>query len=73
MNILALSRSEVVSFVDKGFFTKETLKHYDICKELQTGKTQADVADKFGIDDRWLRRIKEKKCPDCGRNRNLIH
>lgn len=73
MNILSLSRGEVVAFVAEGLFRPETLKHYDICKELQTGKTQADVADEFGVADRHIRRIKDKKCPDCGRNRPLVH
>jgi rRNA maturation protein Nop10 len=71
MNILSLSRSEVVAFVEKGFFKDEDLKHYDICKELSSGKTQSSVSEKFGIDDRWIRRIKQRKCPDCGNSRTV--
>ncbi len=70
MNILSLSRSEVVAFVDSGFMRPENIKHYDICTELASGKTQNEIAQKFNLgDSRRVRKIKETKCPECGRTR----
>lgn len=68
MNLLSLSRSEVVAFVQSGMLRPENLRHYDICKALAEGKTQEWVADQFNLtDDRYVRRLKAKKCPDCNR------
>jgi len=70
MNILALSRGEVVAFVESGMLRPENLRHYDICKELSSGKTQIEIAEQFQLSDsRVVRYIKENKCPDCGRSR----
>jgi hypothetical protein len=66
MNILQLTREEVKFFISTGVMRPENLKHYDICKELASGKKQNDIADKFDIPDvRHVRYIKEKKCHDC--------
>lgn len=68
MNILALSRGEVVAFVESGIMKPENLRHYDICKELASGKTQEKVAEDFNLtDDSYVRKIKKRKCPDCYR------
>lgn len=72
MNILSLTRGEVVAFVESGFMRPETIKHYDICKALSDGKTQNEIAQEFKLSDsRVIRSIKEKKCPECGRSRPL--
>jgi uncharacterized protein YihD (DUF1040 family) len=68
MNILSLSRNEVVAFVESGFMKDADLKHYDICKELAAGKTQEKIAEQFNLtDDSYVRKIKKRKCPDCYR------
>lgn len=69
MNILSLSRGEVVAFVQSAPSSYDLLREYDICKALAEGKTQIDIADKFGIDERQVRRIKSRSCPECGRTR----
>lgn len=66
MNILSLSRSEVVAFVDSGMMRPENIKHYDICKAIAEGQKQNDIADTFNIPDvRLVKYIKSRKCPDC--------
>jgi hypothetical protein len=66
MNILSLSREEVKAFVDSGLMDKANLRHYDLCKAMAQGMTQEQAAEKFNLtDDRYVRRIKSKKCPDC--------
>ena len=66
MNILALSRGEVVAFVESGILKPENLRHYDICKELAAGKTQEKVAEEFNLtDDSYVRKIIKRKCPNC--------
>jgi hypothetical protein len=68
MNILSKSREEVQSLVDQGFLKKENLRHYDLCKAMSQGMTQEKAAEVFNLtDDRYVRKIKSKKCPDCGR------
>lgn len=68
MNILSLSRDEVKAFVDSGLMKKENLRHYDLCKAMAQGMTQEKAAEVFNLtDDRYVRKIKSKKCPDCGR------
>lgn len=67
MSILNLSRGDVVSFVRTGL---KSVVEYDICKELSEGKTQRDIAGKFGIDERQVRRIKLRLCPECGNARH---
>lgn len=70
MNILSLSRKEVEDFIASGMMRKENLKHYDICKAMASGTTQEKAAEVFNVtDDRYIRRIKSRKCPDC----NKIH
>lgn len=66
MNILSLSREELKEMVANGFLRKENLRHYDICKAMAQGTTQEKAAEIFGVtDDRYIRRIKERKCPEC--------
>lgn len=70
MNLLSLSREEVKAFVDSGFMDKANLRHYDLCKAMAHGMTQEQAAEKFNFtDDRYVRKIKSKKCPDC----NKVH
>jgi hypothetical protein len=69
MNILSLSRQEVQGFIDSGLMRKEALTHYDICKAMAEGKKQEAVAEDFDTDDRHIRWVKSKKCPDCSKNR----
>lgn len=64
-SIVDLSRDEVENLGNIGF-TKATPFHYDVCMALQSGKTQAQVAEDFNIDDKSVRRIKAAKCPACG-------
>ncbi len=66
MNILSLKRNEVEFFIKTGVMRPENLRHYDICQAIKNGMTQEQAAEKFNVtDDRYIRRIKEKKCPDC--------
>lgn len=66
MNLLSLSRGEVVAFVESGMLRPENIRHYDICKALAEGKKQNDIADQFEIPDvRLVKYIKSRKCPDC--------
>lgn len=66
MNILSLSRTEVIELINSGMLRKENLKHYDICKALSEGKKQNEVAAQFDVPDlRHVRYVKEKKCPNC--------
>jgi hypothetical protein len=66
MNILSLSRDQVKDMVDSGLMKKENLRHYDLCKAMAQGMTQEKAAEVFNLtDDRYVRKIKSKKCPDC--------
>jgi hypothetical protein len=66
MNLLSKSREEVQALIDLGFLKKENLRHYDLCKAMAQGMTQEKAAEKFNLtDDRYVRKIKSKKCPDC--------
>ena len=66
MSILARTRDEVRQMVIDGLVRPEVLKQYDVCKAMAQGMTQEEAAEKFGYtDDRYIRRIKAKKCPDC--------
>ena len=65
MNILSLSRKEVENFIGAGVMRPENLKHYDVCKAMAEGMTQEAVAEKYNLTDRWVRRMKEVKCPKC--------
>ena len=66
MNILSLSREQIQSYIDSGLMKKENLRHYDLCKAMAQGMTQEQAAEKFNLtDDRYVRKIKSKKCPDC--------
>ena len=69
MNILSLSRGEVVAFTKSVPTPFDLIREYDICNELASGKTQIEIADKFGIDERQVRRTKSRSCPECGRTR----
>jgi hypothetical protein len=66
MNILRKSREEVQALIDQGFLKKENLIHYDLCKAMAQGMTQEKAAEVFNLtDDSYVRKIKNKKCPDC--------
>lgn len=66
MNLLSLSREQVKDMVDSGLMKKENLRHYDLCKAMAQGMTQEKAAEAFNLtDDRYVRKIKSKKCPDC--------
>lgn len=68
MNLLSLSRDEVKAFIDSGLMKKENLRHYDLCKAMSQGMTQEKAAEAFNLtDDRYVRKIKSKKCPDCNK------
>lgn len=70
MNILKYSKEEILRRVNEGEMRKENLKHYDICKELEKGGTAVAIAEKFNMsEERSIRYIKKKKCPDCGRTK----
>ncbi len=70
MSLLNHKREEIQKMVDDGMMRPESLKHYDLCKAMAQGMTQEQAAEKFNFtDDRYIRRIKRKKCPDC----NKIH
>lgn len=64
-SFMDLTREEVENLGKIGFF-KNSVQHYDVCKALAEGKTQAQVAEKFNIEDHTVRYIKRQKCPDCG-------
>lgn len=68
MNVLSRTREEVQKLVEDGWISKSMLKHYDLCKAIASGMTQEQAADKFNLtDDRYVRKIKSKKCPDCNK------
>ncbi len=68
MNILSFTREQVEEAVRTGWMNKKSLDHYDICKQLSQGKTQSQIAESLNIpDDRQVRYVKKKKCPDCTR------
>lgn len=70
MSILSKSREEIERDIKDGYANKKTLLHYDLCKAMAQGLTQEAAAEKFNLtDDRYVRLIKSKKCPDC----NKIH
>lgn len=66
--ILNFNRDEVVALyrlpgLNGGLF-------YDVCKALSEGNTQAEVVKKFDLnDDREVRRIKSRYCPQCGNHK----
>lgn len=64
-SITELTREEVENLARIGF-NKSSTFHFDICKALAEGKKQEDIAEDFNIEDRMVRKIKSKKCPDCG-------
>jgi hypothetical protein len=66
MNLLKYSREEILRRVNEGELSKENLRHYDLCKAMSQGMTQEKAAEAFNLtDDRYVRRIKYKKCRDC--------
>jgi len=66
MNILSLSRKQVEELIESGMIRKENLRHYDLCRALASGMTQEQAAENFNFtDDRYVREIKKKKCPNC--------
>ncbi len=66
MNILNLSRKEIEDMVKSGLMRPENLRHYDLCKAMAQGMTQEKAIEAFGYtDDRYIRRIKNKKCREC--------
>lgn len=68
MNILSKSRKEIEDMVSSGMLRPENLKHYDLCMAMASGMTQMKATQEFGYtDERYLRRIKSKKCPDCSK------
>lgn len=70
MSLLDYSRGQIAEMVEKGMMPKKNLDHYDICKALSEGKTQAAIAEMFDLSEsRGVRFIKDKKCPDCGNTR----
>lgn len=64
-SILELTREEVENLGTIGF-NKSSGFHHDICKALAEGKKQEEIAENLNIDDRLIRKIKHKKCPECG-------
>ncbi len=68
MSILTKTREEIKQLIADGLARPETLRHYDLCRAMAQGMTQEQAVEKFGFtDDRYIRVIKKKKCPDCGR------
>jgi len=65
--ILNYDRSEVVALYS--LTGHNGALFYDVCKSLKEGNTQAEIAKKFELDDRDVRRIKSRYCPDCGNHR----
>lgn len=67
MSILSWTRGQIVALVQDGLTREESIKHYDICKEIKEGKkTQGRIAEEFNIPDtRVIRHINKKKCPEC--------
>lgn len=68
-SILEVSKEEAENLGKIGF-NNRTGFHYDICKALAEGKKQEEIAENFDIDDSMVRKIKSKKCPDCGKSIN---
>lgn len=64
--ILQFTRAQVVSFAQNGIMNIKASFHWDVCNELKTGKTSEQVADIFRLDDRTVRWIRCKKCPELG-------
>ena len=68
MSLLDYSRKQIEDLVNAGLLRRENLKHYDLCKAMAQGLTQEAAAEKFNLtDDRYVRMIKSKKCPDCNK------
>jgi DNA-binding NarL/FixJ family response regulator len=66
MNILTFSREQVKGMAEQGFLNKQSVLHYDVCRALAEGKTQAQVAEQFNISDENVKWIKKRKCcKDC--------
>ena len=69
MNILKLTPEELKAKILKGDLRPESIKHYEICKALASGRTQEYIAEYFHLtDDSHVRYIKRNKCPDCGKS-----
>lgn len=64
MNILSYERSQIVAL--SSLMRGDAVKWFDICNALKSGKTQEKIAEIFNTDDRTVRWIKKKYCPDCG-------
>ena len=65
MNILELDRKQIQDFISRGLMRPENLKHYDICRAMAEGKKQKEIAEEYRLDNRNVRYIKSKKCPEC--------
>lgn len=66
MSLLKFERSQIVALVENGLMNKATIMHYDICKAILSGETQEKIAERFGLsEDRVVRLIRDKKCPEC--------
>lgn len=68
-SITELTKEEAENLGRIGFSSKSGF-HFDICKALADGKSQSEIAEDFNIDDSAVRKIKSKKCPDCGKSVN---
>jgi hypothetical protein len=66
--ILDWDRNQIVAF--SSFTSSRLTLCYDVCRALREGKTQEKIAELFNLsDDREVRRIKKKYCPDCGNSK----
>lgn len=66
MSILNYERSQIVAL--SPLIRGDAVRWYDVCKALKEGMTQERIAEMFNLcDDRAVRKIKEKHCPECGR------
>lgn len=65
MSILNYDRSQIVALSE--LMRGNAVLWFDVCKALKEGKTQEKTAEIFNTDDRTVRWIKKKYCPECGR------
>lgn len=64
--MIKLTRDEIIEMVRVGFLNKKSIAHYDVCKELATGKAITKIVEERDLrEPKTIRNIRDKKCPFC--------
>lgn len=65
MTILDFNRDKVQAMAQSGLMHINSLKHWDVCDALRSGKTLEQVSDEQNIPFETVKSIKNTKCKQC--------